>query len=385
MKWVKRTAHRYLPLDFYGRAIAMTGEASVILNKVKDIASFSATDWVPIWVEEADKWEQRAYFNANNLTDELRALRKALAYYSLAVYPWLMDDDRIAIYEKVKKLYKRVSELSGAPVEQLDIPFEGHILKAYLRRAKGLYNPTLPVIFFIRGLDSTKEVSYWDESMILDQGYAIISIDFPGMGENTCPMQTDSEKIFQAVINALADPKLYANKKIETDRIVTWGLGFGGYWAYKLAAIDSRIKAAINIGGPVHHAFSPSIFNYLKRFKEISFLKSVSKAALGPNFKGSVTQFAKQLSLIKNGVLTGITAPLLYVNGTSDLAVPSAEGNIVKHKKNDSKMDRQVLMFANEGHLAIDILDEVVLPHCLQWITQKVDLAKIKFSSCYYH
>lgn len=362
--------HR-LPDDFFGRAHAMTGQPEVVDDLVTKIKSLDGNCWVPAWVNEAKKWESAAAdaLHRGDHRSQIESLRRASAFYSIASYPRLKDEQRKNAYRSVLKLYKKASRLEGAPVRRLEIPYNDAVLYVYVRQ-KANVPLQRTVILFIRGLDSTKEVTYWDESELLSLGYTLVSIDFPGMGENVCAMELNSEKLFQTVLDALAPGGRYSGLNLHIDQTVAWGMGFGGYWAYKLAAVDRRVCAAINIGGPVHHAFSPGLLSYLKRFKEIVFLKEITLAALGPSFKGSLSSFIKKLSLVDNGLIYKITTPLLYINGRYDQAVPAvSEAKVIKFAcPGRGKNNRKAVIYQDAGHLAIEHINSKVIPLCIEWL-----------------
>lgn len=367
-----RRVRSSLPNDFVGRAAAMTGEPAVVDHVVSRIRSLDGRDWVPYWAWQAMRCEDEAFTARHDGRghEELAALRRSSAYYSLAAYPVLQDEERQRAYGAARRVYLRVCELENCPVEVFDVPYDADRIRVYLRRPSS-GSASKPLILFIRGLDSTKEVTYWDDTQILARGHAIASVDFPGMGENVCAMTLDTEKMFQAILDAFGPGGQFADAGVTVDRTVAWGLGFGGYWAYKLAAVDARVSTAISVGGPVHHAFSPSLFSILSRFKEISFLKAVTRRALGTEYKGSVAAFAKKLSLLDSGLLTQTTTPLLYVNGSEDQAVTPREAQVVSDAI-PNEATRNVHLVEGAGHLAIEVLNSKVLPLCLQWIADVV-------------
>lgn len=366
----KGSIGRRLPKDFIPRAFAMTKEPEEVTSVLNGISSMEGNIWVPAWSRCAEEWEWkgRTAMKEGKMQSALSAIQKASAYYSLAVYPWLKDDVRRAAYRKVKETFKLACEWAGTPVKSIEINFEGKVLRGYLRRPADSQGHE-PLILFIRGLDSTKEIVYWDENRILQNGFAVFSIDFPGMGESDFKMEHDSERIFSAVLDAFSPHGAYGNDNLKVEQSIAWGMGFGGYWAYRLAAFDQRIRGAISIGGPVHLAFSPSLFSAFRRFREIWFITEVSRAALGVESRREVVAFMRGLSLVKQNILRRITTPLLYVNGRRDQAVTIREADIVRYEvPAGSHAHRNVLVYSDAGHLAIEELERDVLPQCLEWI-----------------
>jgi pimeloyl-ACP methyl ester carboxylesterase len=352
----------------------MTGEPAVVEALLDRAVSLRGTDWVPLWTARGGYWEREAQtaLQAGDHVQEVRALRRASAYYLIASYPWIKDEERYTAYASGRVLFQLACQRAGILLDILDIPFGTHRLRAYVQRTPQVPKPR-GLILFIRGLDSTKEVMYWDEQIILAKGWIVVSIDFPGMGENICTMTVDAENQLQAVLDAVSPDGIYANLGLTTNRIVAWGLGFGGYWAFKLAAVDSRVMAAINIGGPIHYSFSVSVLRFLRSYREISFLKRLVAVSLGPDSLETPSAFCKQLSLVRNGLLARTATPLLYINGDQDLAATSREADVVcQYRPRNVFVERKICLFHGAGHLAIERLNQEVLPRCLDWLDGQV-------------
>jgi len=351
-----------LPRDFLGRAAAMTKQPDAIARLVERPRSLAGHDWVPHWALAAHRAERHAATLADPEA-RLQAIKQAAAYYSLAAYPAITDHHRAWAYSQARRTYRTACVLEGAPTELLHTTTDAVVFPSYLRRP---LRTCRGVVLILRGLDSTKEVTYWDERQILHRGFAIVATDFPGMGEHRGPLTPNTEHSYRAVLDAalarLCAPSL---------PVIVWGLGFGGYWAYRLAAIDPRIVGAISIGGPVHHAFRPSWLRILGHLSEALFLQRILRHALGPAHHGSVKTFIRQLSLVDTGVLAQIRAPLLYINGDLDILVPAAETRAVQRHAGPGDQ-RDIEIFEGTSHLASEALDSHVLPYCLAWIDDRL-------------
>jgi esterase FrsA len=348
-----------LPRDFLGRAGAMTRDADAVAQIASRPRSLVGSDWVPHWTLAARRAELRAE-DSTALEPRIRAIRQAAAYYSLAAYPVIEDDDRSWAYAQARRLYHQACRLEGAPAESIAVSFDGVTFPIALRRPPGAARG---LVLVLRGLDSTKEVTYWDERPILAAGFAIVSADFPGMGENRCAMTTTTEQIYRAALD-VALTQLGAGEV----PVTAWGLGFGGYWAYRLAASDPRIVGAISIGGPVHHAFRPGLPRILRHLSEARFLQRIMRLALGPMQHSSVAAFVRQLSLVDTGTLSSLRTPLLYINGDRDVIVPLREGELIQRHA-AAGAQRDVKIFEGTSHLASEVLESDVLPFCLSWVS----------------
>lgn len=345
-----------LPRDFLGRAAAMTQQPDTVARLVERPRSLAGHDWVPHWALAAHRAERHAAGLADPEA-RLQAIKQAAAYYSLAAYPAIADHHRAWAYGQARRTYRTACVLEGSPTELLHTTTDTVVFPSYLRRP---LRTCRGVVLVLRGLDSTKEVTYWDERRILERGFAIVATDFPGMGEHRGPLTATTEHGYRAVIDA-ALTRLCA----PTLPVTVWGLGFGGYWAYRLAAIDPRVVGAISIGGPVDRAFRPSWLRILGHLSEALFLQRIMRHALGPSYRGSVRAFVRQLSLVD--VLAQIQAPLLYINGDRDVLVPHHEAEAIQHHASPGDQ-RDIKIFEGTSHLASEVLDSHVLPFCLAWV-----------------
>jgi hypothetical protein len=129
-------------------------------------------------------------------------------------------------------------------MERVAIPYEGKEIIGYLRKPEGATRP--PVVITTGGVDVYKEERGTND--ILGIGAASFSMDMPGGGE--CPQWNtpDAEKLYIATIEYLL-----SRADLDGKRMGFMGRSYAGYWASKMAYVESkRLKACINGGGPVH-------------------------------------------------------------------------------------------------------------------------------------
>lgn len=345
-----------IPEDFHLRASVMLEDDTLVNRDFKVLKSFENPEWSLHWLNRSQQYKAS---DKHAMAARIQAMKKQCGALAISCYPALNDNQRIANYEKLKETYRTLCELEGHPVqysnflhETLDVPF-------IYREVK----PTTPkkgIIIMIRGLDSFKEVRYWNENELLNNGYHIVSVDFPGMGENPVAMSKNSERVFKSLINHL-------NHQLKWDLpIICWGLGFGGYWAQKMGSMEMfKLAGAINQGGPIHYGFKPRISRILFHWSEIRFLTKMIFESL--HQKTPVREFISQLSLLKQGILHKPQCPILYINGDNDKTASTKEIDLLKHERIQTKL------ISGAGHLAIDRLDDQVLPEILSWLKLIVD------------
>lgn len=345
-----------LPEDFYIRAQAMLQGDSRLLHEARKLRSWQNPKWISHW--EVLAQSNLALADKSVLNDDRVLLyKKASALFAIACYPHLDSDRTNSVYNGLKQSFQKRCIAEGYPVQYRQLTFQKKNIP-YTFRKGNLRNSRGECILFIRGLDSYKEVSYWDEISLLSQGYDIAAIDFPGMGENPIAMSANSHLLFESLCEEIMLTQNYAPASL-----VLWGLGFGGYWATKLLAEDFTL-AAVNQGGPIHYSFKPRLKRLLFHFNEIRFLKAMLQHGLRNTV--SVKQFVSELSLLKDQSWNQGNAKLLYINGGQDKTVSDQEVKVLEDLMDSNKL--QTLFIEEAGHLAIDVFDSQVLPSALAWL-----------------
>lgn len=346
-----------LPEDFYIRAQAMLQGDSRLLHDARSLRSWQNPKWIAHWNQLAES--NLALADKSVLNDDRVSLyKRASSLFAIACYPHLVPNKTDNAYLGLKTSFQKRCLAEGYPVKYRCLDYLHHSIP-YTFRKGNPRNHKGQCIVFIRGLDSYKEVSYWDEIGLLSQGYDIAAIDFPGMGENPVAMSPDSHLLFKSLCE-----EIVCNEAYEPGSIILWGLGFGGYWATKLLCEDFTL-AAINQGGPIHYSFKPQLKRLLFHFNEIRFLRAMLVHGLQNTM--SVKHFISQLSLINDQCWKDGTGQLLYINGGQDKTVSDQEVQILKQILTQERL--QTLFIKDAGHLAIDVFDSQVLPMTIEWLS----------------
>jgi esterase FrsA len=285
-------------------------DAEAIFRRLTDL---EPQRWVEEWTQMAVPWEQKgADFAALGKGREAReAFQKASLYYGIAKFPVINHPAKQDAYRKCIETYLKAAHYFDPPLERVKIPFEGREIAGYLRIPKGVARP--PVVIATGGIDVYKEER--DASDLLDADMAAFSTDMPGNGE--CPewYTSDAGRTYSAIID-------YLKKRddVDGDRLGIVGRSYGGYWAGKMAYVESkRIRAAVEWGGPIHYTFQEPWLQHLQEDKLYlwPFLDSMVYA----HHVKDITELREQaptLSLKGQGWLDKPAAPMLVVNGAKD-------------------------------------------------------------------
>ncbi len=202
-------------------------------------------NWCVAWSEEGERHltvGEKAEAEGHTLTAGDAFARAALCYH-FGQFMFFDDlDQKAEAAAKKIELFTRAAPLLKPPAEPLAVPFEGGVLKAYLRVPDMCSGHA---VVLIPGSDSTKEEFPALEAHFLARGLATVSVDGPGQGEGRTfgPLRADITDAVLAVLDAIAgDQRL-------SGRCALVGMAFGGHLALRAAAGAPAIVAAVSING----------------------------------------------------------------------------------------------------------------------------------------
>ncbi len=252
----------------------------------------------------------------------------ALAYgcYRVARYPAPNSAAKYPAYRRSQELYLRLAEAFDPPLERVRIPFrgrpgDGEAVAGYLRVPRTTLPP--PPVVLWGGIDAFKEERRAEP--YLARGLATLAIDMPGTGDAPIPGSGDAERMWDPIfawLEGLAG--------VNGRRVAVVGGSTGGYWAAKLAHTHrDRIAAAVDHGGPVHHAFTREWIERSEQGEYPFALAETLASAFGRTTRDEWIAYAPRLSLLRQGILGRPCAPLLVVHGVGDSVFPIADPQLL--------------------------------------------------------
>ncbi|WP_439618802.1 alpha/beta hydrolase family protein [Shinella sp.] len=203
-------------------------------------------NWLAAWSAEGDRHAEMgevALAHGRPITAGEAFARASLFYHfgQFMAFEDLEAKERAAA-RKVA-LYRKAAPLLEQPGELIEVPFEGGVLRGYLRRPGG--PGPHPLALIIPGSDSTKEEFPAFERHFLARGVATLSLDGPGQGEGRSHghLRADIAPAVAATIGAIEDrPGL-------SGAIGLVGMAFGGFMALRAAAALDGLAAVVSING----------------------------------------------------------------------------------------------------------------------------------------
>jgi dipeptidyl aminopeptidase/acylaminoacyl peptidase len=197
-------------------------------------------DWLDAWLHTGDEHRALAEEADSDVSAGEAWLRAAIAYH-FAKFVWVVDVERNhQTTRRAIAALARAHALLDPTARRVEVPFEGSLLAANLRRPPAVAHP--PLVVLIAGLDSTKEEFFHWEDVFLRRGLATLSLDGPGQGEGGFELHIRPD--YEAAVSAALDTVAWDGP------VGAAGVSLGGYYAPRAAAGEPRLRAVAGISGP---------------------------------------------------------------------------------------------------------------------------------------
>jgi pimeloyl-ACP methyl ester carboxylesterase len=285
---------------------SLIGESTLreFLGNIRSLADWpsAANDIV-----RREELELRSNWDQLSLEKQIERMRRLSFLAHLAQWGSIpIDDIKRDAYRKSRDYYIEAERLAYPDrYRRIQIDWKGSPIFGNLHVAA---RPRSPLIVVLHGMDDTKEEHLSTELCLVEAGFSVLTIDGPGQGEalfidgRTWP--PDFHRVVSAAIDAVAD-----DSRIDVSRVGLVGISWGGFWAYKAAAVESRVRAIFDLGGPIDAA----------RFKVLPFfLKSKFCQALGASGPEEVPEADTLFSLRHSGIIENVGCDVRIVHGDRD-------------------------------------------------------------------
>lgn len=280
--------------------------------------------------------------------------------YHVARYPAPNSPGKRAAYRRSQEYFHRAARYFDPPLERVEMPFQGNPGEG--RAAVGLLrkpdSPTKPPVTVIwGGIDAFKEERPTEP--YLRAGFATLSIDMPGVADAPLAGSENAERLWDAVFDFIA-----SRSDLDAGRVGIHGGSTGGYWATKVAHTHAtRLRAAVNQGGPAHFAFQKDWIVKAQRGEYPFELAETLACAFGRSTGEEWLEYAPKLSLLDQGILEKPSAPLLCVNGIDDSVFPIADMHLLLEHGNP-----KAARFYPGGHMGGANAQSVIIG----WLKEKL-------------
>ncbi len=183
------------------------------------------------------------------------------------------------LMEQAQECMDRIIPLAPHRIERLDVPFEGGSLPAVLHTR----DEAGPLLFFIPGMDGTKETSSIGPlaTLFVSRGFRVFAMDGPGQGAARVLRGIRLRPgNYAGAVRAALDYLINGGRWNGRD---VWVLGssMGTRWGLEAASVDGRIGGL----ALVHAAFGdqrPLVYNAPPRFRRVlAYMTGLGEEALG--------------------------------------------------------------------------------------------------------
>jgi len=281
------------------------------------------------------------------------------------VYP---GEEKRALGRRALELQQRGILRRHPAVERVEVPYEAASLPGLFFRAGQAKAPTV-VVF--DGMDNCKEMSVLFAGLeFAARGWNTLAIDGPGQGESLRLRGLSARHDYEAPGRA-AFKYVAARADVDSAKVVVMGYSFGGYYAARIAAFETRYAAAVALSAL--HWDLAGFQREVKRRQEVDAKATAQSTfhfrwVMGSLDDGDAAiRKAEAFSLAD--VAPRIAMPFLTVHGADDRVVPVANAHKL-HEAVGSKRKQLKIFTAQEGGSAHALSDNrpLAMAYIADWI-----------------
>jgi pimeloyl-ACP methyl ester carboxylesterase len=219
-------------------------------------------------------WKAEMLRLAESAVFEERLMNAAFYYRAAEFYTFTGDPDKDALYDKFINLFDQAFQYDA--IERFKVPYKKTFLPAMKIPPSGEKTGT---IVMHGGFDSYIEEFYSWMRYFSDHGFEVIAFEGPGQGaarkKYGLALDHEWEKPAQAVLDYF-----------QLDGVTWLGISMGGWFCFRAAAFEPRIKRVIASGIAFDYTQIPNIvaqkmmiffFKHLRNFSNKVTLKKMKK------------------------------------------------------------------------------------------------------------
>jgi dienelactone hydrolase len=240
-----------LSVDIALESGAQIGEIDEMCRPLRDAVDrgddANTGDFLKHWVAMADKLSDLAAEDeaaGRDFSAGTKLQRASLYYITAERMQGHGHPGRRETYAKARVAFDRAMALGRENAERVEIPYEGGVIAGIFVKAAG--EGPKPVVVYVNGLDSNKELLYWSglPAALLRRGVSTLCIDQPGSGEalrlHGLPATHESERWASKVVDYLE-----TRPEVDAKRIGMTGISLGGYYTPRAVALEPRFALGV--------------------------------------------------------------------------------------------------------------------------------------------
>ena len=275
------------------------------------------------------------------------------------------EPKRAERFRKAQENFRAAAKLHDPNIEVVSIRCGDEEYDGYFCHPAHPQPGKWPAVLFLGGADAYAEEIYFAGKQMLDRGWAMLLADTPGRGSSIYLKGMKTRPDYEVPGKACID-YLVARPEVDPNRVALLGISMAGYYAPRVAAFESRIKALIAWSGC--YSVLDDLYDFLRA--PAAGLPEIVGRRQPP---GSAQAFSQDFSMA--GVAKNITCPTLITHGAKDtlMSVDGAKRRSPSRSPPKTKPSKSTTtrMTAAE-FIAATTTGRIIVPYMLDWLEERL-------------
>ncbi len=357
-------------------ALGCGGEIGEVDEVVRALQPYAATGDAEAWEAAWRRMAERVAGLARRDEAAGHRLSAGGKYLRAAIYRFIGERQvppssprKLEGYKEFLADFYRGVELSGMPLERVEVPYEGTSMPALFLPAQ--VSSPAPTMIYVDGFDICKEVMW----LVLRDAFArrgvhCLFVDTPGVGEMLRLRGVPTRPDYEVPVAACVD-YLQGRPDVLGDRIGVMGVSLGGYYAPRAAAFEPRLRCCVAWGAIWDYGATWERRRNLRPDSPVSVPAFQLAWVMGVEGFEAALERTRAFTLAE--VMPRIRCPLLIVHGAEDRQIPLADAERAFQAATGTAVKELKVFTAAEGgtqhcqldnrSLAIDYITDWVADH----------------------
>ena len=303
---------------FGGQTLRLVAQAQQGGGDVFDIARTCARiepgdkeGWEREWLTLAQRTEAKGKkaLDAGHKQTAMQNFFHANQYYRMSdvFLTHEQEPKKAAYFRKAQENFRAAAKLHDPKIEVISVQCGNENYDGYLCHPARPQSGKWPAVLFLGGADAYAEEIYFGARPMLERGWAVLLVDTPGRGSSIYLKGIKTRADYEVPGKACID-YLIARPEVDPQRIALMGISMAGYYAPRVAAFETRIKALVGWSGCY------SILDDLYLF--CHHLQPTCQRLLGGVDDANAQRLLKDFTMA--GIAKKITCPTLISHGARD-------------------------------------------------------------------
>src|SRR5918996_3706167 len=294
-------------------AQAQQGGADVfdIARAMKHVEAGDKNAWERAWLELAQKTEARAKtaLAAGGQRTARQYFFHANSYYRMSDVLLTIAEEpkRAERFRKAQENFRAAAKLSDPKIEVVTIRCGNEEYDGYFCHPTNPLTGKWPAVLFLGGADAYAEEIYFGARPLLERGWAVLLVDTPGRGSSIYLKNIQTRVDYEIPGKSCID-YLVSRSEVDANRVALIGISMAGYYAPRVAAFETRIKALIAWSG--WYSILDDLYDFFPH------LQPTVQRLLGGVSHEEARRRLKDFTMA--GIAKNISCPTLITHGAAD-------------------------------------------------------------------